>query len=322
MEQLLDQLVYLSPILSLLELLGVVFSILYMYYTAKYRNHSLSVGWYICAVFFGVITLIVFLVKKKEFPSPDSKVCASCGDQLPESFQVCPRCMMDLPPVDEAAKAKNKKCSKVFGIVTAIFFTISTILSIVVGVLTGIATAEELEYLLDDDFSYYDDYSSYRIAVDGLFYDQQGNSYEFEDDVLLYDEQGRTYSYTEEEFYDVSHDYYHYEEYYVRDDGEKYFAADCYVDENGWFYCDKGGLLELYSVDTSTMTEEELDDYYDALLDAENEPYKYYLYPYVDADGKFYYCAYEASWNEKGELITAENDGIVENESASDYQSL
>ena len=36
--------------------------------------------------------------------------------------------------------------------------------------------------------------------------------------------------------------------------------------------------------------------------------YKYYNDYYVDEEDNKYYWAEEASWNEKGELITAEND--------------
>ena len=56
------------------------------------------------------------------------------------------------------------------------------------------------------------------------------------------------------------------------------------------------------------MTQEELDEYYNDYIASYDEGYRYYNYPYVDAEGNIYFCAYEASWNEKGELITAEND--------------
>ena len=306
MEELYDLIMLAAPLLSILEILGRVFTILYMHYAAKYRNHTLSAGWYICGVFFVWITLLVFLVKKKDFPNPDNKVCQQCGKQFPGSFQVCSECMIDLPATDDEAKEKDRKKSKGFGVALIIVYVISVLFGSVYGAMLGIQIAEDLMFFNGDELSYYE--ASDRLSVNSVFYDKKGNSYENEQDVLLYDENGHVYTYVAEEYYDEEYDYTYYDEFYVREDGKKYFAYDCYVTEDGWFYCDKGSLLELYSPDTSTMTEEELDDYYDSLLDEQYSAYRYYDYPYVDADGNFYYCAYEASWNEKGELITAEND--------------
>lgn len=39
-----ENLMILIPIISILELLSIVFSILFMHYSAKHRNHQLSVG--------------------------------------------------------------------------------------------------------------------------------------------------------------------------------------------------------------------------------------------------------------------------------------
>ena len=40
----------------------------------------------------------------------------------------------------------------------------------------------------------------------------------------------------------------------------------------------------------------------------EEQDYRYYYDRYIDKEGNFYYYAEEVSWNEKGEIITAEND--------------
>lgn len=306
MDQLFDMIMWLSPALSILEILGIVFSLLYMHYAAKYRNYPLSVAWYICGVFFGWITVLVFLVKKKDFPNPDNKICQQCGKQVPGSFQVCPDCMIDLPQSDPDEKEKDRKRSKGFGAALVIVYVVSVLVGVVFGAMLGITIVEDLDYFLGEDLFQYE--SGDRLAVNSVYYDKMGNSYENEYDVLLYDEEGHVYTYVTEDYYDDEYGYEYYEEFYIRDDGQKYFAYDCYVTQEGWFYCDKGSLLELYTVDTSTMTQEELDAYYDSLLEDIDTEYRYYDYPYVDADGNFYYYAYEASWNEKGELILEEND--------------
>ncbi len=309
MEELFDLVMIISPILTILDLAGIAFTILYMHFAAKYRNHELSPAWYVCGVFFGFITLMVFLVKKKNFTAPDTKMCVNCGFRFPESYNVCTNCGIELPPIDVEEKEKTRKYSKGFGIAVIIIYIISGLAGVGLGVATTIAVFDEVEYLLDDELSFYD--ASDRIDVGGVYYDKKGNTYANAEDVLLYDEQGHVYTYVTEEKYNEAYEAYTYDEFYVRDDGQKYFAYDCYVTSDGWFYCDKAGLLEIYSVDTSTMTEEELDAYYDSLIDSDNVEYKYYDYPYVDADGAFYYCAYEASWNTQGQLITAENDYVT-----------
>ncbi|MBQ8210559.1 MAG: hypothetical protein IJZ35_08265 [Clostridia bacterium] len=281
------------PVLGVFEILAVVFSLLFMHYSAKYRNQKLSTGWYVCGVLFGLWTVIVYLIKRKDFPGPHTKKCFQCGNSFPDSLDECPNCNIALPEINPDEKRKQKKLSRGFGIAFIITYIIIIIAGISFGVLLSDNMYDYIEYLDEDD----------RISVDGVFYDKMGNSYDDEDSVMLYDEDGHTYLYTVET--DDALDYE--KSYYIRDDGKKYVSYDCYVTEDGWFYCDKAFILELYSVDTSTMTQEELDAYYDELLEDEWE-YKYYDYPYVDREGNLYYAAYEASWNENGELITAEND--------------
>ncbi|MBR3954777.1 MAG: hypothetical protein IKJ63_04830 [Clostridia bacterium] len=306
MEELYDLMMIISPIISLLQIAGITFTLLYMHFSAKSRNYTLGIAWYICGFFFSGLTLIVFLLKRKDFTSPETKMCVNCGITFPDTYNVCTNCGIELPQIDVEEKKKVKKLSKGFGIVVIIVYVISLFVGIGFGTALGITIYDDLDYFLGDELNYYD--AADRIDVNGVYYDKKGNSYENAEDVLLYDEQGHVYTYVTEEKYNEAYEAYTYDEFYVRDDGQKYFAYDCYVTTDGWFYCDKAGLLELYTVDTSTMTEEELNEYYNTLLEDPISEYRYYDYPYMDADGNIYYVAYEASWNAQGQLITADND--------------
>ena len=285
---------FIWPIVCVAEIITVVFSCLFMHYSAKYRNQNLSVGWYICGILFGIWTLFVFLIKRKDFPGPETKKCVQCERSFTETFEECPYCNVGLPVIDAEEKEKQKKLSKIFGAGIIISF----VAAVVFLVLFCIAADYDLTNGL---------FTESRIAVNGVFYDKMGNSYEKGSDVLLYDEEGHVYTYTAFEVADENSFTYN-EYYYVRDDGKKYSEFDCYVTQDGWFYCDKAGALEFYYVDTSTMTEEELNDYYEDMMEEETAEYWYYDNPYTDAAGNIYFAAYEASWNEKGELITAENN--------------
>lgn len=283
----------LTVIMSLLSICTTVFGLLFMHYSAKHRNYRLGTGWYVCGIIFGLWTVIVFLFKRKTFPGDNVKVCEQCGVIYPANFQICSNCVIELPEYNSELKNKQKKISRIFGIAVIVTYIMSLICS-------GIYVGSMVDSLLNSE-------EQYRIDIDGVFYDKMGNSYEDENSVVMYDEDGYTYTYSEETYTDE--DGFEYEEYYyIRNDGEKYFEMDCYITADGWFYCDKAGLLELYAPDTGSMTEEELDEYYKNSMDAYNAEYRYYDYPYVDNDGNFYYDIYEASWNENGELITAEND--------------
>ena len=287
----------LSPVISAIGIAVTAFCVLYMHYAAQYRNKKLGMGWYICGVIFGPWAVLIFLLKRKEFPGPDLKECPSCGNKCPVNYEICNRCLVEFPLYNHEEKPKQKKLSKIFGIGIIVTYIISCAL----GSVMAVKMVQGMMGLIEDFASY-----NYRIAVDGVYYDKKGNSYENGNDVLLYGKDGTVYTYTE---VPVNEDGYEYSEYYyVGDDGKKYYELDCYVTEDGWFYCDKGGLLELYFPDTENMTDEELDEYYDQRLELDDAEYKYYNNYYVDKKGNIYYNAYEASWNEKGELITAEND--------------
>ncbi len=272
-----------------------IFTLLFMHYSAKHRNHKLSVGWYIFGLLFNLPTLIVFLIKRADFAGPDKKVCWQCNDRFPETFVMCPKCCIDLPVNIEEEKTKQKKLSRICGI----FVIAAYIASFVIAILLGVSF-EQFEYSVFDDFEY-----NYRISIDGLYYDKMGNSYENETDVLLYSEDGSIYTYTAmpSEVDVLSEDYF-----FVSEDGQKFEEYNCYVTSEGWFYYDEEGLITECEIDTSNMTNEEIDAIFNDFIASADEGYRYYNYVYSDADGNIYYLAYEASWNEKGELITAEND--------------
>lgn len=297
------------PILSIVGILATAFGLLFMHFSAQHRNHKLGMGWYVCGILFNFWTVLVFLLKRKNFPGPDLKVCPSCGNRCPLSYEVCNRCLVELPEVNTEEKAKQKKLSKIFGIGFVVTWLASAIAGIVM-----VTTMTQSVFDLIGDYDYVGDYSeSYRIAVDGVYYDKKGNGYENEADVPVYDKEGRIYTYQEQT--ETDEDGYEYVEfYYVRDDGERYYESDCYVTADGWFYCDMAGVLEYYYPDTENMTPEELEAYYKDQMENSRKAYRYYDYYLYDKDGNIYYCIYEASWNEKGELITAENDPTLTEE--------
>ncbi len=277
-------------VICALDLAAVIFGILYMHYTAAAKNKKLSPAWYVCGVLFSFWTLIVFLVKSKDFPGEDTKECPQCGDRFFSRFEICPKCLVELPPVNSEENQRKKNLGRIFGIMVLVCY----VLIIAAGfVSNGVINNTEWE-----------DYG-FRISVDGVYYDKHGNSYENEEDVLLYDEEGNVYFYTafQSEVDTLSEDYF-----YVNEAGDRCYEFDCYVTEDGWFYCDKRGSLYPYEPDFDSMTDKELDEYYEAQLDTMYDEYRYYDYPYTDGEGNFYYCAYEASWNADGELILAHND--------------
>ncbi|MBQ6930950.1 MAG: hypothetical protein IJN38_02375 [Clostridia bacterium] len=289
-------------VLSVLEILVKLFTLLFMHYSAKSRNKKLKGSWYVCGVLFSFWTLVVFLIRRSDFPGEEAKHCKLCGEIYLKEAEHCPKCSVELAESDKAEKQKQKKISRIFFALLVVTSVTSTVFSFAFG-------EDAVEELLGEEW--FDEEmldESSRIAVDGVFYDKTGNSYENENDVLLYDEEGRIYTYTLETTQN-EHDLFPYEEeYYVRDDGKKYLAYDCYVTQDGWFYCDKACELEMYYVDLSTLSKEELDAYYEENVEMAERDYKYYDYPYTDEEGNLYYDANEASWNEKGELISAEND--------------
>ncbi len=299
MEYLMENVAIFSPIVSLLQILSLVFVILYMNYTAKYKNHDLSVAWYILAIFFPVPVAIAFAIKSKKFRHENTKVCSQCGDKYPETFSMCSRCLIDLPELDDPKRMKKKKLGKIF----AVLFWIVTVATVVTfGFLFATIfeqTMEMLEY--DDSLNY-----SYRIGFtdengETVYYDKEGNTYTDPNEVVIYGIDGEVYTPTVKEIDNESIDGTYEETFYVDENGEEYDSYLCYVDEEGYFYCDWGE--EIF------YDEANYEEYFGDSEDFINEEtYRYYYDRYIDDDGNIYYWAEEVSWNEKGEIITAEND--------------
>lgn len=284
---------FISGVITMLQRLLVM---LYMNFTAKYKNQDLSPGWYIFAFFFPVLAAIVFAVKSKKFCHENTKVCPQCGDKYPETFSMCSRCLIDLPELDDPKRMKKKKLGKIFGLV----FSAITVVAIVLYVVVGIAIIKEtLELAVADE--------SNRIAIETvagetLYFDKEGEVYLQGDHVPLYGRDGEIYTRIIKEVEDEAFGGTYNTAYYVDSKDNEYDPYNCYVDEEGYFYYDEDFII---TWDDSEYDEESLEDceeWYD------EDSYRYYQDRYVDDEGNIYYYADQASWNEKGELITAEND--------------
>ena len=311
---------------GIMDLLCSVTLILFIHFSAKHRNYKLSLGWYIAGFLFPLITAFVFLSKRKKFPGENMKVCPFCGDKFPDVYQVCGRCLIDLPENKEEEKKKEKLIAKISGWAFSVIFTVGAVITVAALIMTAMYIFERAEglndYLLDD---------SNRIscvAEDGsrVYYDKMGNTYENGYDVPVYGKDGEVYTYkTDEE----SDEYGYYNSYYVTEDGKEYDSYYCYVDVDGYFFYDEDDALiypdYLWEDEYGETEEIDEDAVAQALLDNMPETftetvdfifdeifgmmeYRYYETYYVDGEDNIYYWAEEASWNEKGELITAEND--------------
>ena len=303
-EYLMENVAIFSPIISVLQILSLVFVILYMNYTAKYKNHDLSVAWYILAVFFPVPVAIVFAIKSRKFRHENTKVCPQCGDKYPETFSMCSRCLIDLPELDDPKRMKKKKLGKIF----CASFWVVTLATIVTFAMLFVTIIEETFSMLE-----YEDAlnPSYRIGLynendEYLYYDKEGNTYTEANAVVLYGKDGEVYTpVVESGIFDAifsGESKYEYISCYTDSKGNEYDSYECYVDEDGYFYFDEECEIVW---DTSDYSEEELENIEERF---DSITYCYYHDVYIDDEGNKYYYADNASWNEKGELITAKND--------------
>lgn len=303
MEHMMENIAIFTPIVSLLQILSLVFVILYMNYTAKYKNHDLSVAWYILAFFFPVPVAIAFAIKSKKFRHENTKVCSQCGDKYPETFSMCSRCLIDLPELDDPQRMKKKKLGKIF----CVLFWIVTVATVVTfGFLCSTVFEQTMEMLEYEDALN----PSYRIGIideNGatVYYDSEGNTYTDPNEVVIYGKDGEAYTptVTEDVFDGIFsvESKYEYISGYTDSKGNEYDSYLCYVDEDGYFYFDED---EEIFYDEANYEEffGDSEDYID------EETYRYYYDRYIDDDGNIFYWAEEVSWNEKGEIITAEND--------------
>lgn len=303
MEYMMEKVAIFSPIISVLNVLTLVFLVLYMNYTAKYKNHELSVAWYILAFFFPLPTAIAFAVKSKKFRHENTKVCSQCGDKYPETFSMCSRCLIELPELDDPQRMKKKKLGKIF----CVLFWIVTVATVVTfGFLCSTVFEQTMDMLEYEDALN----PSYRIGIideNGatVYYDSEGNTYTDPNEVVIYGKDGEAYTptVTEDVFDGIfsGESKYEYISGYTDSKGNGYDSYLCYVDEDGYFYFDED---EEIFYDEANYEEYfgDSEDYID------EETYRYYYDRYIDDDGNIFYWAEEVSWNEKGEIITAEND--------------
>ena len=297
-EYMMENVAVFSPVISVLNVLSIVSVILYMNYTAKYKNQDLSVAWYILGVFFPLPVAIAFAIKSKKFRHENTKVCSQCGDKYPETFSMCSRCLIELPELDAPERMKKKKLGKIFGVI----FALVTVASVVVLGLI-LTTVYDLTMGMADAFD-----SSYRIGItdengETVYYDREGNAYTDPDAVVLYGRNGEVYTYTTVDDASGENDAFYFEiQVYVDQDGNEYDPYNSYVDENGYFFYDENFEIVWDDSDYDYEEEDDSEDWFDY------ENYRYYQDRYYDDDGNIYYYADEVSWNEKGEIITAEND--------------
>ena len=123
------------------------------------------------------------------------KVCPFCGDKFPDVYQVCGRCLIELPENKEEEKKKENKLAKIFGSVFTATFSVGAVVTVVALVMAAMYVFERIDgmetYLFDE---------SNRIsctAEDGsrVYYDKMGNAYEDGFDVPLYGKDGEVYTY-------------------------------------------------------------------------------------------------------------------------------
>ncbi len=287
----------LSTLATIVNLICVGALYVYMHNTMQERGEKLKIRWYVCGYLFTLITFLVFRSKVKSLPGKNTIVCPSCGEACPDTYQICGRCLVPLPKKEETIIPEySPKTTKT----ALVVFVCTYVITLVFGVAATVGIAGEIfsDYLGLDDYEM-------RIPVvdaDGnkVFYDKMGNAYENEDDVILYGEDGSKYTYFETEDYDC---------FFVGEDGTKYEYYNCYVTAvDGWFYYDEDYELFCgeYECDEDYFDEEY--SYDEEIYEFDLDDYRYYDYKYYDEEGNEYYYAGEASWNEKGELITAEND--------------
>lgn len=283
-----------SVISGVLTILQKVTAILYINFTAKYKNQDISPGWYIFAFFFPVLAAIVFAVKSKKFRHENTKVCEQCGDKYPETFTMCSRCLINLPELDDPKHMQKKKLGKIFALILAVVTVLTIMLcaSIVKGTIDLSECSESNRIAIET------------VAGETFYFDKMGEAYSQPDQVPLYDRDGEVYTRTIKEIEDDVFGGTYKMALYVDSKDNDYNPYNCYVDEDGYFYYDKEMKIcwDDSDYDYEDEYEYELEDIF------KDEDYRYYQDRYVDEEGKIYYYADQASWNHKGELITAEND--------------
>lgn len=275
----LSDIYYLLPSYAwqLISFLASLSAILFIHFSAKYRNIILRPVWYLAALFFPVFACLFYLSKRRAYKNIKVRICENCGTSHPINFEYCNRCLAKLPEYNPAKKAQQKTLAIVFACLFVVFYLFNfvsdfTVVTDLLGDYTGADTQQSRISFMDSD--------GYMV-----YYDRNGEEYYDAFEVVLYDRDGNSYYY---EYYDGAECFY-------KDDGkvslweeDDYIPAyNCYVDEEGYFV-DVSGENELAIVEFE-----------------EPETYYYFNTVYTDLKGNAYYPAMYASWNAEGELITS-----------------
>lgn len=281
----------LITLVKIVDLVSIVFAVFYLVYSGRYYGEKVSAGLYFLAVLMPLVAVLIQLSRTRHFQGAGLNVCRQCGEKVPPSYEVCPRCLVPLTPYDEAKKQKDKKLSRVMLTVFSVGKAISVVCVVVVAVTFLSAVFSSIP---DRE----DTMQRVSFTVDGqeVYYDKKGISYENAEDVVLYAQDGTKYVYNDET------------ECYIGDNGDEFDMIYCYVDGDGWFYYDADDSLTYVMPDDDYFTD--YDD--EALLDWDfrdlfSEMFSFSGYEvWSDELGNVYYWADTASWNEEGGLITAQ----------------
>lgn len=262
---------------ELISLAGKVCAILFIHFSGKYRNAKLEIKWYILAFFFPLITAVVYLSKRKRYKKIEYKVCGNCGDLYPQNYEICTRCLAELPDFEPKKKVQQKTLATVF---LCLFFFVYifdfvsgfVVVSDVLNSFGQAVTAESRIGFEDSEGNF-------------VYYDRNGEEYYDELDLIIYDREGNMYYYT----YDGGIDCFY------KDDGEvSIWEEDDVIPVYNLLVDAEGYMVDVSDRDDITL-----------IIDESTEYQYYFDAPYTDEEGNLYYSPMYASWNEKGELITS-----------------
>lgn len=246
-----------NVVFAVIGLLERIFCILMIYFSSKYRSGFPKGGWYIFAFLFPLATGIVFFVRRKEMGAPDMKACPICKSKYPKDFTYCHKCNVELGEYDP----QKKKTQKVLAAVFSVMFFVCGAASFV---------TNGVNLLAWDYFPAQDDGQAESgepgVAVDGVYYDRDGNSYLSFLEVPLYTKDGKKFVYSNAT-----------ERYESRDSSLSEY--DCVVGEDGYLCETPASELKYVSDGLSG------DTYYE------------------DAKRNRYHSIFFIGWNEKGELL-------------------
>lgn len=279
-------------LVQILSVVSVVFAVLYIVFSCRRYHESVSVGLCILAVFLPLIAVLIQFSRSRHYQGAGMNVCRQCGEKVPPTYEVCPRCLVPLEPYDEAGEKKSKSLADImFGV-----FAVSKAVVVVCVIVVLSVFFRSAFSLMAEDAGLV---NRTPVVVDGekVYYDKKGVAYDDPEDVVLYAKDGTKYVFDG----DANS--------FVGKNNNEYSAFFCYVDSDGLLYYDEDDVLTYGEPENDTLTgfnEEQLmsmtiDDLMSQILGYNSQTVWY------DGDGNEYYDAFSASWNEKGELLNAMN---------------